>query len=97
MATNQAAQSAAKQMPHSVVLEDRKKLTATGILSIVSYASCTVTLETSFGTLSVGGEDLSVSELSVQTGEVKVGGTIDYVQYTVKHEKGGSFLKRLVR
>jgi len=98
MATNQAAaQSAAKQMPHSVVLEDRKKLTATGILSIVSYDSYTVTLETSFGTLTIGGENLSVSELSVQTGEVKVGGAIEYVQYTVKHEKNGSFLKRLVR
>ena len=37
MATNQAAaQNTARQMPHSVVLEDRKKLTATGILSIVS-------------------------------------------------------------
>lgn len=94
MAANQNAES---RMPHSVVLEDRKKLTATGILSIVSYDSYTVTLETSLGTLTIGGEGLTVSELSVQTGEVRVGGSVEYVQYTVKHEKKTSLFQRLVR
>ena len=86
-----------RQLPHTLVLEERKRLTVTGILSIVSYDAFTVTLETSGGTLAIGGEGLTVSELSVQTGEVKIGGAIEYIQYTVRHEKQGSFLKRLVR
>ncbi len=94
--TNPAADSARK-LPHTVVLEERKRLTATGILSIVAYDSFTVTLETSGGTLAVGGEELTVSELSVQTGEVKIGGSIEYLQYTARPEKRGSLLKRLVR
>ena len=95
MTINPAAPAAnqARQTPHSVVIEDRKRLTATGILSIVSYDSFTATLETPGGTLAIGGEGLTVSELSVQTGEVK----IEYVQYTAKREKQESLFKRLVR
>ena len=95
MTINPAAPAAnqARQTPHSVVIEDRKRLTATGILSIVSYDSFTATL----GTLAIGGEGLTVSELSVQTGEVKINGSIEYVQYTAKREKQESLFKRLVR
>ena len=66
MTINPAAPAAnqARQTPHSVVIEDRKRLTATGILSIVSYDSFTATLETPGGTLAIGGEGLTVSELS---------------------------------
>ena len=97
MTINPAAPAAnqARQTPHSVVIEDR--LTATGILSIVSYDSFTATLETPGGTLAIGGEGLTVSELSVQTGEVKINGSIEYVQYTAKREKQESLFKRLVR
>ena len=48
-------------------------------------------------TLAIGGEGLTVSELSVQTGEVKINGSIEYVQYTAKREKQESLFKRLVR
>ena len=64
---------------------------------IVSYDSFTATLETPGGTLAIGGEGLTVSELSVQTGEVKINGSIEYVQYTAKREKQESLFKRLVR
>ena len=99
MTINPAAPAAnpTRQMPHSVVIEDRKRLTATGILSIISYDSFTATLETSSGTLAIGGEGLTVSELSVQTGAVKINGALEYVQYTAKRDKQESLLKRLVR
>ena len=99
MTTHPAAPAAdtARQTPHTLLLEERQRLTAPGILSIVSYDSFTVTLETPGGTLAIGGEGLTVSELSVQTGEVKIGGSIEYMQYTARREKQGSFFKRLVR
>lgn len=98
MATNTPAQAApAREAPHSLVIEERRRLTATGVLSIVSYDAYTVTLETSGGTLTIGGEGLTVSELSVQTGEVQIGGSIETVQYAAKREHAASFWKRLVR
>ena len=48
--------------------------------------------------LNVGGEGLSVGELSVRTGEVSISGSIEYVQYTRPREKTvGGFFKRLAR
>ncbi len=92
--------SAVKQdtaLRHSVALEDRRNLTVTGVLAVVSYDAFTAALETPRGTLTIGGENLNVSELSVSTGEVRISGSIEYLQYTDKKEMRESFFKRLVR
>ncbi|MEG1104133.1 MAG: YabP/YqfC family sporulation protein [Oscillospiraceae bacterium] len=83
--------------PHKLVIENRRMLCATGIISIVSYDEYAATLETQLGTLVIGGKDIRVSELSVQTGEVKVLGEIEYIQYAAKNDKSQPFYKRLVR
>lgn len=83
--------------PHNLILENRKTLTATGIVSIVSYDAQSAVLDTALGMLSVGGRGLCVSELSVQTGEVKITGEVEFVQYTVPKPERGGFLQRLVR
>ena len=85
------------KMPHNSVIENRKSVTATGIRSIVSYDSESATLETDLGTLIVGGEGITVSELSVRTGEVRIGGEIEYIQYTQPRREPTSLLKRLMR
>ena len=85
------------KMPHNIVIENRKSVTATGIRSIVSYDSESATLETDLGTLIVGGEGITVSELSVRTGEVRIGGELEYIHYTQPRREPTSLLKRLMR
>ena len=63
------------KMPHNIVIENRKSVTATGIRSIVSYDSESATLETDLGTLIVGGEGITVSELSVRAGRSNTSST----------------------
>ncbi len=82
---------------HNLILENRHALTSTGVSSIISYDSKDVILETSMGILNVGGNDLNVSELSVQTGEVKITGDIEFIQYEKPKQERGNFLQRLVR
>ena len=94
---NEKSMTAGRKKPHNVILENRNMLTATGIQAILSYDELTACLDTEYGMLTIGGEGLKVSELSVQTGEVRISGAIEYVQYTVKKEKGTSLFKRLVR
>ena len=55
------------------------------------------TLETQQGSLVVGGRELQVSELSIQTGEVKIAGKIESIQYADLKESPAGFFKRLVR
>ncbi|MEG0803398.1 MAG: YabP/YqfC family sporulation protein, partial [Pygmaiobacter sp.] len=66
---------------HNLIIENRTKLTATGILRVISYDENTATAETGQGILVIGGKNLKVSELSCQSGELKVQGEIEYVQY----------------
>ena len=94
---NEKTMTVSGKKPHNVILENRNVLTATGIQSILSYDELTACLDTEYGMLTIGGEGLKVSELSVQTGEVRISGSIEYVQYTVKREKAPSLFKRLVK
>ena len=75
----------------------RQNLTATGIRQVVSYDEYSATVLTDLGTLVIGGKNLKVSELSCQSGELRVSGEIEYIQYEDKREKKGGFLGRLTR
>ena len=43
------------KLPHNLIVEDRRTLTATGVTRLVSYDEQGATLETQPGTLVVGG------------------------------------------
>lgn len=85
------------KLPHNLIVEDRRTVTATGITRIVSYDEQGATLETQQGTLVIGGRNIQVSELSIQTGELKIFGTIEYLQYSEPVKSPGGFLRRLAR
>ena len=83
--------------PHNLIIENRSSVTAPGVTRILSCDEGGASLETQQGGLVIGGSSIQVSELSVQTGEVKIYGKIEYVQYTERREPAGGFFKRLVR
>ena len=86
-----------QQMRHNLIIENRSSLTATGIRQVISYDEYTATVVTDLGTLIIGGKNLKVSELSCESGELKVSGEIEYIQYEERREKKGGFLGRLTR
>ena len=90
-AAEKQASAAAPRAPHNLILENRRMVTATGITRIVSYDDSAATLETQQGGLTIGGRGIQVSELSLQTGEMKIFGQIDYIQYADEQESGGLF------
>ncbi|MEG0910338.1 MAG: YabP/YqfC family sporulation protein [Ruthenibacterium sp.] len=94
---NQQPAAVPQKAAHDITVKNRKSLVATGVLRIISYDAFAATLETPLGTLCIGGQNISVSELSVQTGEVKINGDIEYVQYSAPKVEKGSFFQRLVR
>ncbi|MCI2046813.1 MAG: sporulation protein [Faecalibacterium sp.] len=86
-----------KAMPHNLILEDRKRLTATGVLRMISCDENGATMETGRGLLSITGRELSVSTLSLETGEVHFSGQVDEIVYTETHASAGGFWHRLTR
>lgn len=82
---------------HSLALKDRRQLAVTGVGRIVSCDDASAVLETALGTLTVGGQELQVSELSLQSGQVQINGRIEFLQYAENRESSGGLLARLFR
>lgn len=68
----------------NVILENRKKLTLTGIKDVLSFDDEVVVVESELGLINIKGVDLRVNKISVESGDVVVEGTIRAIEYSDK-------------
>ena len=68
----------------NVILENRKKLTLTGIKDVLSFDDEVVVVESELGLINIKGTDLKVNKMSVESGDVIVEGTIRAIEYSEK-------------
>ncbi len=81
----------------NLILENREKLTVSGITDVESFDTSKIVLLTHSGTLCVSGNDMRVKQLSSENGEAHIEGHIDgCVYYDGKKEKE-SFFKRVLK
>ena len=78
-----------QQLPHSLTLNERRKLSVTGVTEVVSFEDTAVVLKTGLGTLIVQGRQLQLKTLSVDGGQVAVEGTISALGYEEPRQSGG--------
>ncbi len=82
------------QLPHKLTLDERSRLTMTGVTEVVSFDEDTVVLRTDLGTLIVQGQDLQLKNLSLDGGQVAVDGTVSALIYEQPRGKGfGRFFR----
>lgn len=82
---------------HTLTLRDRQQLALTGVTRVISCDETGAVVETPLGNLSVGGQGIQVSELSVHTGQVNISGKIEYLQYAENRQSSGGLLARLLK
>lgn len=82
--------------PHHLTLDERKKLTLTGVTEVESFDENTIVLKTTRGGLIIRGEGLHLQALSLDGGQVSVDGTITALAYEAPRAEGG-FFSRLLR
>ena len=70
-----------EHLPHKLQLNERKKLTMTGVTEVVSFDETAVVLQTSLGLLIVQGQQLQLKNLSLEGGQVAVEGDINALSY----------------
>lgn len=80
--------------PHRLTLEQRERLTMTGVTEVVSFDESAVVLHTELGALHVQGEELRLKTLSPEGGQVCVNGKIAALIY--EQPRSGSLLRRLL-
>lgn len=85
------------KMPHSVTIEDRGKMTVTGVSDVDSFDEQTMIVYTDMGELTVRGKGLHISRLNTETGELNITGTVSAIAYTDDRTKSTGFLNRLFR
>ncbi len=91
---------APKEAMHNLILENRKKLTLSGIEDVDSFDEESISLFTDSGLLTVRGDSLHIQKLSVESGEVLITGQIDSLVYSEEDgraRRGIGFLAKLFR
>ena len=68
----------------NLILENRGKLSISGVNDVLSFDDQVVIVETELGLLTVKGENIRVNKLSLDTSEVVLEGTISYLAYSDK-------------
>ncbi len=80
--------------PHNLVLDNRKKLSVTGVEDVPGFNEETVSAVTTLGNLIIRGSNLHLSKLDLDSGEIDVEGEISSLQYT-SLKKNKSFMQRV--
>lgn len=70
-----------RRSPHGLTLEGRGRLTISGVTEVCGFDEREIVTETGEGRLIIRGEDLSISKLSVDCGDVNVSGRICQLLY----------------
>ena len=84
-----------------LVITDRKLMTLNGVEDVISFDDAGITMKTTLGTLSVDGNDLHISKLNLDGGEIAIEGTVNGLYYIAEADsftaKGEGRFKRFFR
>lgn len=83
---------------HKILLTDRGLAKFTGVVDVLSFDETMIELETEQGALTIKGNDLHVTRLTLENGEIDVDGRVDSLVYSdgkKQMSKAGSVLGRL--
>ena len=86
-----------KNFIQNIILENREKLSVSGVNDILTFDEEEIMLDTELGTLKVSGHNLKVEKLSIDTGEVLAKGEIDSMVYTNESAQKGGFFKNMFK
>lgn len=93
------AEERKKDTRHRMILEDRERMSITGVIDVLSFDEESIIAETEKGMLILRGNNMHVGKLNLDEGEVSVDGLIDTIEYSEGGISMGknSFLNRIFK
>jgi sporulation protein YabP len=82
---------------HHFILEGREKLSVTGVEEVESFDDTIIVMDTTKGVLVARGQDLHITRLSLDVGELCVEGMIESLTYEQAASERKSLFSRLFR
>ena len=88
-----------KNYIQNVYLENREKLSISGVLVVFSFDDQIIIIETELGLLTIKGENLKITKLSLDTSDFIVEGLINNIFYSNSegNKKNQSILTRIFK
>lgn len=80
-----------KTLVQNLILENRERLSISGVIDVNSFNDESIILETELGTLIVKGQDLHINKLNLDNAELVVEGDIESCTYSDKELKSKGF------
>lgn len=69
------------QKSHNIIMENREHLSVSGVLDVASFDEAEIIMTTAAGSLIIRGAELKIDKLSLDTGDVTLGGLITELCY----------------
>ena len=84
---------------HKISLEDRERLSVTGVTEVAEFNEDGITADTERGAVTIKGEELHVTRLDIEEGILDIEGRIESIEYSDKMagKISQSFLNRIFR
>ena len=83
----------------NIILENRKKLSISGVNDVLSFDDQVVIVDTELGLLTVKGENIKITKLSLDTAEVIIEGEISNLSYSQSNQEknAGTLLSKIFK
>lgn len=66
---------------HNIILEERSRLSVSGVTDVESFDESEISLYTTLGELSIKGKCLHVDEMSLESGNISITGDVKSIVY----------------
>lgn len=86
----------AARLPHNLILENRRELSVSGVKEVQSFDEEAVVLKTELGELSVKGNNLHISHLDKESGELRLDGEVGELIYSNRNLDSKGFWAKLL-
>lgn len=83
----------------NLILENREKLSISGVSDVLSFDDQIIIIETDLGLLTVKGENIRINKLSIDTSDVIIEGNINSLVYSNSdfQKKSGNILNKIFK
>ena len=83
----------------NLILENREKLSISGVSDVLSFDDQIIIIETDLGLLTIKGENIRINKLSIDTSDVIIEGNINSLVYSNSdlQKKSGSILNKIFK
>lgn len=83
----------------NLILENREKLSISGVSDVLSFDDQIIIIETDLGLLTIKGENIRINKLSIDTSDVIIEGNINSLVYSNSdfQKKSGNILNKIFK